>query len=236
MRRLLSLLLTLCLVLGLVACAKAPTWQEQYDLGVRYLSEGNYEEAIIAFAAAIEIEPKRAEAYVGLADVYVAQGDLEKAAAILEQGLKQAENTEQLDEKLEKLKAGTAPSLYRHSEYAVEGIEFRFQDLSDALIAVSVTGVGAAGVTKVWCEERHEGWEYDAAGRLLRQNISSPYGTLRYRVFEYNDAGQEIRNTTYNTDGSVYGYTTIEYNEAGQETWVTIYEADGTVKEHVRIP
>lgn len=30
------------------------TWQEQYDLGLRYLSEGNYEEAIIAFTAAIE--------------------------------------------------------------------------------------------------------------------------------------------------------------------------------------
>lgn len=34
------------------------SWQEQYDLGVRYLSEGNYEEAILAFTAAIEIDPK----------------------------------------------------------------------------------------------------------------------------------------------------------------------------------
>lgn len=47
------------------------TWQEQYDLGVRYLSEGNYEEAIIAFTAAIEIDPKRAETYVGRGDAYV---------------------------------------------------------------------------------------------------------------------------------------------------------------------
>ena len=31
-------------------------WQEQYDLGVQYLSKGTYEEAIIVFAAAIEIE------------------------------------------------------------------------------------------------------------------------------------------------------------------------------------
>lgn len=40
-------------------------------MGVRYLSEGNYEEAIIAFTAAIEIDPKRAEAYVGRGDAYV---------------------------------------------------------------------------------------------------------------------------------------------------------------------
>ena len=52
------------LILLLTACGQSQEvrWQEQYDLGVRYLSEGNYEEAIIAFTAAIEIDPKRAEA------------------------------------------------------------------------------------------------------------------------------------------------------------------------------
>lgn len=63
------------------------SWQEQYDLGVRYLSEGNYEEAIIAFTAAIEINPKQTEAYIGLADVYIAQGNEEKAAEILNQAM-----------------------------------------------------------------------------------------------------------------------------------------------------
>lgn len=41
----------------------------------KYLSDGNYEEAIIAFTAAIEIDPKRAEAYAGLSDLYRAVGD-----------------------------------------------------------------------------------------------------------------------------------------------------------------
>ncbi len=54
------------------------SWQEQYDLGVRYLEEGNYEEAIIAFSAAIEIDPKRAEAYVGRGDAYVLSGETEE--------------------------------------------------------------------------------------------------------------------------------------------------------------
>lgn len=53
------------------------TWREQYDLGVRYLSEGNYEEAIIAFTAAIEIDPKRAPAYVGRGDAYIGSGETE---------------------------------------------------------------------------------------------------------------------------------------------------------------
>lgn len=67
----------------LCSCSKSPEeqWQEQYDLGVRYLSEGNYEEAIIAFTAAIEIDPNRAEAYVGRGDAYVASGETEENLA-----------------------------------------------------------------------------------------------------------------------------------------------------------
>lgn len=35
----------------------SPSWQEQYDFAVRYLSGGNYEETIITFTDAIEIDP-----------------------------------------------------------------------------------------------------------------------------------------------------------------------------------
>ena len=73
----------LCLLLALLgllsACSAhseaaaekaAPTWQSQYDLGVRYLSNGNYEEAILAFNAAIEIDPKNAETYEQRGNAY----------------------------------------------------------------------------------------------------------------------------------------------------------------------
>ena len=92
MKRILSLILSLCLVLGLCACGGSKTgnagsWQEQYDLGIRYLSEGNYEEAIIAFTAAIKIDPKQPDAYVKAAEAYKAAGDTEGAIAVLEQGV-----------------------------------------------------------------------------------------------------------------------------------------------------
>lgn len=60
----LCIVLTACSVLG-------PTWQEQYDLGMRYLTEQNYEEAVVAFTAAIEIDPKQAPVYEGRGDAYV---------------------------------------------------------------------------------------------------------------------------------------------------------------------
>jgi hypothetical protein len=75
MKRLCSVLLVCLLILSVCACGKtessAPSWQEQYDLGVKYLSEGDYDEAVVAFTAAIKIDPKRAEAYVGRGDAYM---------------------------------------------------------------------------------------------------------------------------------------------------------------------
>ena len=86
MKRYISVLLV-CLLL-LTGCGQTVmTWQEQYDLGVRYLSEGNYEEAILAFNAAIEIDPKQPEAYVGLADAYVQLGDEETAKNFLKDAI-----------------------------------------------------------------------------------------------------------------------------------------------------
>lgn len=81
MKRALGCVFSIVLLWSLVSCSRnelSPlTWQEQYDLGVRYLSEGNYQEAIIAFTAAIEIDPKQADAYVGRGDAYVLSGKTE---------------------------------------------------------------------------------------------------------------------------------------------------------------
>lgn len=57
------------------------TWQDYYDLGIRYLSEGNYQEAIIAFTAAIEIDPKLTDAYMGRGRGHLLSGDMEDTLA-----------------------------------------------------------------------------------------------------------------------------------------------------------
>lgn len=107
MKRTVILLLTLVLLLTLCCCGKknnGTTWQEQYDLGVRYLSDGNYEEAIIAFTVAIKIDSKRPEAYLGLADAYTGAGDLDAARKALEDGLA-ATGDPEIQTKLDELSA-----------------------------------------------------------------------------------------------------------------------------------
>lgn len=65
-----------CVVLILTGCAsKAELYQDKYDLGVKYVSEGNYEEAILALNAAIEIDSKRVDAYIQRAGAYLLAAD-----------------------------------------------------------------------------------------------------------------------------------------------------------------
>ena len=70
MRKITALLAALALVLGLCACSTV-TWQGQYDMGVRYVSEGKYERAIRAFTAAIETGPEQVSVYESRGDAYV---------------------------------------------------------------------------------------------------------------------------------------------------------------------
>lgn len=96
----------IALLFNLTACGsqqKALTWQEQYDLGERYLSEGNYEEAIIAFMAAIEIDPKQVEIYLALADTYISMGEPENAIQILTSALDIVEDISAIQPKLDEL-------------------------------------------------------------------------------------------------------------------------------------
>lgn len=82
-------------------------WQEQYDLGVRYLSEGKYEAAIITFKAAIELEPKNADAYVRLANVYISVGNIADATDILDKAMKSCDDITAVSDLLAKLEMGS---------------------------------------------------------------------------------------------------------------------------------
>ena len=53
-------------------------WEEQYELGVKYLSEGKYEQAIVAFSAAISIDPYQIPAYMCRAESYISSAQSEK--------------------------------------------------------------------------------------------------------------------------------------------------------------
>ena len=60
--------------------------REQINLGQKYLSEMNYEEALVAFNQAISLDPRSVDAYIGLADAYMGLGDKDAAFEALQDG------------------------------------------------------------------------------------------------------------------------------------------------------
>lgn len=53
------------------------------EAAVEYFEDEDYERAILAYEEAIKIDPNNKDAYLGLADVYIAMGDNEKAIEVL---------------------------------------------------------------------------------------------------------------------------------------------------------
>lgn len=69
--------------------------QKQLELAVKYISENNYEQAILAYNEAIKIDPKDVKAYQGLARIYTLQEKYDEAQASYEQGLTAVNNDNQ---------------------------------------------------------------------------------------------------------------------------------------------
>ena len=99
----------IAIALAFVFIRFAPT--KTTDIGTmistaqQYLTEQKYEQAIAEFQKIIEIDPKNADAYIGLAKAYIGIGDTDKAIEVLEDGYEQT-NDDRILEMLEELKSG----------------------------------------------------------------------------------------------------------------------------------
>ena len=106
--KLISVLSVIILVLALsciIGCSKA---ENEYDTCIsqaeKYLEELDYEQAEAMYLDAILIDSKRLEAYVGLANIYIAQERYEDASEILKKAKEaEAEGDEELEKEKEEL-------------------------------------------------------------------------------------------------------------------------------------
>lgn len=113
MKRIFALLLALCLLCG---CNAAARWQEQYDLGMRYLNEQNYDEAILAFTEAIRIDEKNVDAYIQLADLYEQLGRIDELRELLTRAV-EATGDEALAARLAALPPALPAAYMEHMRY-----------------------------------------------------------------------------------------------------------------------
>ena len=219
-RRLLPLLLGLLLALSACGAGGKPaetgaplTWQEQYELGVRYLSEGKYEEAILAFTAAIDVDPRRVESYVGRAGAYVSAGEtgenLTAAQADYETAL-------ELDGTLPEAYLGLADVYIRRGEYDKAGEILRqgYEKTGDQTIADKLAELEAGTVT-------------DLSGKTRKSSHFEDGVLIEYWLYEYDEAGNNVKTDCYQADGTLYSSETSEFDQKGLEIRSVSQHADG---------
>lgn len=205
MKQLMAGFLSLVMLLTLCGCGKkdgGSTWQEQYDLGVRYLSDGNYEEAIIAFTAAIEIDPKRAEAYAGRGDAYLGQGAADEylAAAFTD-----FETALSLDDTNVDAYLGMAEVYIARKQFdeAMEILRQGVEKTRDQRLADRLAELENGDIADYW-------------GRTLKETCYDGNGVLTcWYEYDYNDQGQCVGITSYGPEGNQIQHIEQRYDEQG---------------------
>lgn len=219
MKKCLALLLTVILAVQISACGQnAPTWQEQYDLGLKYLSEGNYEEAIIAFTAAIEIDPKQALTYAGRGDAYIGSGESEENLTAAQADYEQAI---ELDATSAEAYLGLTDVYIRRGEYerAMEVINKGLTQIENEQLLAKKKELENGTVNDSFGEARKMS-TYDNSGHLLY-----------YHNYTYKQEQKLASVTAYDSKGRQISYVSIDYNDDGHPLSGYLTNYNGTLTE-----
>ena len=105
-------------------CAIAPKLYDKYlNTGMKYLMDGQYQEAILAFDKAIKIEPKTTEARVYQAKAYIGNEEFDKAVEVLEEAQNiDIKNEDLLKEILEILKEIDSDIAYEFLDRFIQAV------------------------------------------------------------------------------------------------------------------
>lgn len=91
-----------------VSVSRSQSVARGFEIAEHYLSDLNYERAVIKFQNILEIEPMNVEAYLGLAEAYVGMGKTNKAIKVLKEGY-ELTGDEQLQDMIDELERADEP-------------------------------------------------------------------------------------------------------------------------------
>jgi len=157
----------------------AVQFEKQMDLGHKYLEELDYEQAVVAFNQAIELEPMSVEAYMGLADAYIGMGNMDAALEALKVGyeitqseeilarIQEMEEANRVEEPEEPIQVETPVSTIVEFPFTPE--DFKFAGFS--VVEENFDNITAAlGLEPVWYDGWASDW-YEEAGRNISADI-----------------------------------------------------------------
>jgi thioredoxin-like negative regulator of GroEL len=203
--------------------------QEQLKLGTRYLEDMDYDQALVAFGTALDIDPMNADAYLGIVEVYIRINEFEKALEVAKEGY-EVTGDERLKEKMDMIESGNIFAangwVMRSSCYDNDGnlLYYHQYTYNQKGQKASIARCDASGSETQYLE-----LDYDGEDRPVVSYIIMDDGSLLKVVFEYSDNG--YRETEYSsTDGDVCGYFEAETDADGKVLKKSFYDKNGNLK------
>lgn len=202
---------------------------ELLDLGNKYLMEQDYEQAVVAFTKAIEIDPMSVEAHIGLVEAYIRNGEFEMALEAAKKGY-ELTGDERLKEKIDMIESGNIfdclGRIMKRTGYDENGavswrheFTYNLKGQEASIIVYDRTGKETDRLERA----------YDEDGRMLNSyGLSDEDGRINLIKYYYQD-GFKIKDEYYNNTAGdeVTGYITYEYNENGKTSQSNFYSAGG---------
>lgn len=230
---------------------------EQISLGLKYLSERNYKEAVLVFDEAIHIDSKNTSVYLYLAEAYIQQNLFDEAKKILESGFEETQSDE-IKKKLEEFKSGNIVDgngqIRKETAYDTRGnlvwyriyevlfdVEKNKQEIrgtsydsngnitGSCLISKSDSIDFRCGMVEKTGELEQSVVYYDDKHRETRREALDGTGNIKqYEIMSYISENL-IKQEWYNSNGLIY-YNINENN--GKENKNTFYDAKGNMTSY----
>lgn len=185
-------------------------YSRQMKLADKYVTEKEFDDAVIAYKRAIEIDPYNAEAYICLAEIYAEMGEFDKALRIAEKGYKKTDDrdlkklVQKYEEKAEDEEQETDKTLFENIFAAIEDEE---PDNTEIL--------ETEPVEEETSEEIGAGYT-----QLVEDYIAYYNGTKAY--------DQTIASTMLTGFDSVMTYGSYDHSWLGDQGYFTSADADGS--------
>ena len=220
--------------------------EKMLETAEKYLDEKDYKQAIIQYEKLLEIDPLNVEVYLGLAEAYEANGDIDEAIEVLEKALKKLEDEKdikKIEKALAKLKKNAEAEDTENdgtSEVAVAD-PIGPPDMEMITTAEVTTTTEAPEVSEPevqlfdmngiygdWCAEHYVA-SFNATPGIANVNISPRGITIKTPFDELNYNASKVTVTEdgfYIDDRDAHGYLINFYYDDGLQQLTMCFEAD----------
>ena len=213
-KNIIIIILAAILVLGLgigitaIAVTNSPSFKvsQGIDLAERYLSEQNYEQAIIEYEKVLEIEPMNVDAYLGIAKAYEKSGEIDKAIEILQEGYEKT-NDNRIKEMLDSL---TNPAQSSESSSSSRPVESSTSSSSSSPESSSSTPASSSSSHNESSSAAGSSSSYSSSSVSISSSSSTPPepNPVEIRYVTADRSYFELSSYEYNGPiDTIYGYS-----------------------------